>query len=378
MKEIKNIFIVNGNNGYYRTQTIVRALFDLNYKISILNFSLNTNFNKSFWGSFFPRLKNRFRILFLNLTKFYLILITDLVIIPAMNPDLFSLKIARFFRKKVLYDFYISYYDTFVKDRAIFKIFSKQASYYLNLDRKLVKNSTMLFFLNNSEREYYLELINYKVPINSVILPLVVEQRAQARLDYFDHINNQKIFNIVWWGTYIPLHGLENVILAIKELIKVNENIHLYIYGDDKAKSIPFQNLVKAELLGEFISFYSNITFLDGQLEDVLIKNGHLAIGSFGSSVKAKTVITNKLLDAVTMQIPVITQPSKGVYEYFSENEIFFSSNNPKSIALKIIDIMKMDREKILSMTSNALEVYKKEFSYSVFKNKLSEYLNLL
>jgi len=373
---MKKVYFTNGFKGHYRTQNLLKAFIDLKFTVNISTFNFKYRTERNVFFKIIDSLRYRIFLFIKYFIQFYFIFLSDLVVIPAMNADFSSIKIAKFFNKVIIYDFYISYYDTFVIDRAIYTPKSKEARHYLKLDKTLLENTSAVFFLNKSEQFYYLNLIKPKVTPKTYLLPLNVDKRKPAELDFYNKNVSSQIFNIVWWGTYIPLHGLEFVILAIKEIVKHNKNIHFHIFGDDNKKAIPYKEIVESEFLTKYITFYDDISFSNGKLEEKLINIGHLSIGSFGLSQKARTVITNKLLDSVSLKIPVLTQASSGVLEYFNESELFYSENNPSSIAKKILYITKLSKNEIVTKVDKAYLIFEKYFSYSSMKSDLSKFLD--
>ena len=62
-----------------------------------------------------------------------------------------------------------------------------------------------------------------------------------------------------------------------------------------------------------------------------------MALGVFGQSRKAKTVISNKVVEACSMKIPVLTGFAIGMDEFFDPDEnIYFCRNEIHDMAKKI------------------------------------------
>ena len=101
-----------------------------------------------------------------------------------------------------------------------------------------------------------------------------------------------------------------------------------------------------------------------------------LALGVFGQSRKAKTVISNKVVEACAMKIPILTGFSTGMDEYFDpDDDIYFCRNEIYDMAKKIIYISNNKRESLKRANSNFL-IYKNNFSIESLGKKLNEILD--
>lgn len=311
------------------------------------------------------------------LLKIYQILISDIVIIPAMCNDVQNdLKIARLFRKIIITDYYVSYYDTFVLDRKTYPQGSKIANRLRNTDYNIISKATLTFFLNTTEARRYLDLVGITFDKERhVIVPLVVEESIKCQLPYFNSPDLKGvIFNVCWWGSYIPLHGLDNILKAFQILKGQNgTKFHLYLFGTNDNKSKPYLNMIKELDISDVTTLYNEFTFKNGKLGEFLKLNCDLVLGNFGNSEKAKNVLVNKLLDGVAMKAPVLTGESIAPLEFFSEREIFYSKNSPAEIADMIYSISLTDKTDINIRIEKAYRVYLEHFSPSAFRNRLSD-----
>ena len=154
------------------------------------------------------------------------------------NEFKFELNLASIFKKKIIVDFYISIYDTEILDYKTYKPGSNKADYFYKIDYNLLKKANYIFFLNKTEATYYLSI--FKIDYDSskhIILPLCIEDKPFCKLNYFN--SNNKVFNICWWGNYLPLHGLENILESIFYLKKNKDlKFKFYIFGNKDEKKI--------------------------------------------------------------------------------------------------------------------------------------------
>ena len=176
---------------------------------------------------------------------------------------------------------------------------------------------------------------------------------------------------LCWWGSFIPLHGLDNIIQAAKVLRDKGFNFKLYLFGTSEEKSKPFRKKIKELELESFVGISNDKTFSDRSLDDFLIESCDIAFGNFGKSKKAKTVMVNKVVEAASLGLPVISQKTLALNEYFKNDEsICFSESEPEKIAQRVLDLAD-DRALMLSIGDRAYNLYEQRFSKEAYKRDI-------
>lgn len=364
-------FLVFGSNVLERKRIIAECILNSNHSIYYNDYIYQNKFRQSIFGSafsFFYRSINQLILL-------HKMISTDIAFytegVDSSKHLFFLIKI----KKKIIVDFYISLYDTYVNDRKLIKPGSKKAEILRNLDRKAIIKSSIVSFLNESEARYYSDLAGVDLSeINYRIIPLFKKQMETVDKSFFK--GEKSHLNLCWWGTYIPLHGLNKIINAIFILNKNNFPCKLFIFGDSEVKALEHRRLIKELQLTDVVIVNNDMSFKNGRLMPFLRENCDIALGTFGDSEKAKTVITNKEIDSVSMQVPLITGFSEGLKEYFNGyNDIYMIENTAEALANKIIEVSHLNMSSICENVNRAFEVYKKHFSEENFKKLINDLL---
>lgn len=370
---IKKFYLSGEITGNYRSQNIIKFLADSDIPFFLLSPRMNmTNIIPKKLGGL---LKYIALILTIPIRVLLIINSTHLLVLPMNWSAIVYLEIivAKFFRKKIIVDFYISIYDTLIDARRISSEKSFSAKLHLNKDRFLLKLADKIIFLNKSESIYYQNRIKYELNGNKIfIIPLVIDYKKEifSKLTNTNTSTNSE-FNICWWGTYIPLHGLENIIESFAFL--TNKEIKLYIFGNSDEKSKPYLNLINKLGLENNIIINNEYSFANGKLAPFLIEKCDLALGNFGQSEKAKTVLVNKLVDSLALGLPCLTIATKATEELLKEGDgIIYSSSTPLEISKKIQELS-IKRSYLKTVGKNGFEVYLKKFSPDVFKMELNK-----
>lgn len=296
----------------------------------------------------------------------------DCIVVLAMGSGfpLWYLKLAKLLDIPIITDFYISFFDTLVNDRKLVAPCAIQGKRLKRFDKTLIQNSSACVFLNRAERDHYFEVAEIKNFNNSFIVPLCTPEKGKARLDFFQ--GKRAVVNLCWWGTFIPLHGLEVILHACEILKKKQFTFMLNILGTSEEKAKPYKELAELLNLGNTVLFRNDLRFADDSLPNWLCSNCDIAFGLFGSSKKAKTVLVNKVVESLSMGIPVISQPSEGIVEFLEPGrEIETVTAKPENLAEGIQKLISQ-KEYTLMLAENGLRKYQETFTVSKFTNDFS------
>jgi glycosyltransferase involved in cell wall biosynthesis len=205
----------------------------------------------------------------------------------------------------------ISLYDTIVQDRTLFSSRSPFARFLFWLDTLSFRLADLLVADTKEEKEFFCTrfgLDGKKVVVlpvgaeNTIFrLPDPLPQASKASDN--EPVRQKEPFEVLFYGKFIPLHGIPYILDAAKLLQE--ENFHLTLIGtgqlrqemEDKArrlnlKNTDFSNWVPLEELPHHIARAS------------------VSLGIFDPGEKAGRVIPNKVYQALAMGKPVITGDS--------------------------------------------------------------------
>lgn len=346
-----NIYIIGDIRGAYRVEQLVKKLIEnRNYHVYV-----NDLRKTVFWGKICKKI-----------TDFFAIILSDIVYVSPCQHTNKLLKIAVLFKKKIITDFYISFYDTEVLDRRKCKENSKKAKKWKKIDSYALDHSTKLIFLNQNEGRYYTKILGCDLnKLNYSIIPLCIPEKPKAVLPYFTQ--KRAYIHFCWCGTYIPLQALDKIIKASELAIKNGLNMHLTIWGDSEIKAKPYRQLVTDLNMTQQVTFVNDKWNNIDEWINFIVNECDVTLGIFGDSEKAKTVLANKVLDGVAFHTPVLTAESLGLREFFSDYDMFITNNHRNEIAEAMIKISKTEYTDIVSMTDSAYKIYRKIFTPDIF-----------
>lgn len=264
-----------------------------------------------------------------------------------------------FSRIPIVFDAFISIYDTLCLDRRDFKpnSFIGRVSFWvdkisLGWAQRVVTDTT-------THADYFSNLFNIKrnkfytiyIGIDEDIFYPCEIKKKEDRFVVFFH------------GTFLPLHGIEYIVKAAKILDK-EEDILFVILGGGRQKS---KILKLSQELG-----VSNIEFVDWISYEHLVVHiceaGICLGGHFSDIDKAKRVIAGKTVLYLSMKKPVIIGDNFANHEIFThrENVYICKMADEYALAEAVLELRndKDLRDKIAGG------------GFSLFKNRCSKYEN--
>ncbi len=124
------------------------------------------------------------------------------------------------------------------------------------------------------------------------------------------------MFNVLFFGTYVPLQGTEYIVKAAK-LLEREQDI-LFVFAGKGQERQKTQDL--SERLG-----LKNTVFKD-MLDPIHLRqeiaDTDVCLGIFGDTPKTPLVIPNKVYESLAMGKAVITADTSAIRELFSDSDI--------------------------------------------------------
>lgn len=123
---------------------------------------------------------------------------------------------------------------------------------------------------------------------------------------------------VLFYGTFIPLHGIDIIVNAAAEVQKHRDDIHFQVIGDGQTRR-DTERLVQQLDLGNTTLGPKQVSFteLPG-----IIADADICLGVFADRPKTMRVIPNKLFQCMAVGVPVITADTPGVREGFTADEV--------------------------------------------------------
>lgn len=325
---------------YSRNQIMIKSLKKMGHNLKECHISLWGNKidkTKSFSGIFgklflMLRLLSIYPRLFL---KYLFVGRYDVMFVGYFGHlDMFFAKlfsILTFRRKKIIFDAFISLYDTMVSDRKMLKENSFFSKIVFWLDKLSCWFADTVILDTNAHIDFFHKTFN--VPKEKMVR---IFASADEDIFYAREIDKENDkFNVLFIGKYTPLHGIEYIVEAA-EILKKSQDIHFTFIG--KGQLYPeIRSIVKYNHL-------DNIEFIDWVEYEKLpdhIGKADVCLGVFSASEKASRVIPNKVFQSMAMGKVVVTARTPGIAEGLrdEDNAILCNPADPIDLSNAIIKV---------------------------------------
>ncbi|WP_322793428.1 glycosyltransferase [Bellilinea sp.] len=246
---------------------------------------------------------------------------------------LLAISLHHTFRAPVIFDAFISTYDTLCFDRKTFSpksIFGRLAYW---LDKKSCEFSDIILLDTPQHIEYFVEEFNLNQK-KFFWLPVGCDENIFFPRKYTR--NTDIDLRVLCYSTYLPLHGMDIVIRAAHKLL-VEKHIKFQLVGNGQEFS-KIKNYIDKNKL-------TNVTLLPPvtlpELPTLISESDVILGGHFGNSNKAQRVIPGKVYQVLAMQKPLIAGDTSANRTLLShgENSILVPPNNPELLAEAILQL---------------------------------------
>jgi glycosyltransferase involved in cell wall biosynthesis len=345
INKFNSLYISGREISYVRNAVFSRALVE--------NYSTDLIYSKS--NSTLIRLISNFQSI-LRLKKRY-----DLVFIGFYgNPYLF---LTRFFKSNIIFDSFISTYDTLCFDRKLFPPNSFLGKLSFLIDQYSLNRANHIIVDTNENLNYFNK--TFKIPKDKMTRIFV---SADENLFYPKQkfIQNKEI---LFYGTMQPLHGLE-IIIRAANILSSETDYKFVIIGDIKSHKI--NKLSNIGLNGNNVIFVPPIPYTELPIR---IANSTICLGGpFGETEKAKRVITGKTFQFMAMGKPIIVGNTDANKELLTNrfDAHFCELNNAFELASVIYELINYP-DYLHYIGRNALLTYHQKANFIYIKNSLNE-----
>ena len=273
-------------------------------------------------------------------------------------------------RKPILYFGHGSPYDELVNDRKKIKPTSFTARFFFFFEKMVCKFADLIIKESQAEINYFTNQMNVSKE-KFRVLNIGADETKFLACPFKESVEK---FIVLYWGTFIPLHGVE-VILQAAKILSDHKDILFRFCGEGQTKS-EMENFVKKYNLTntEFLGFVEQSSLLEN------IKNTDVCLGIFGKSQKAEIVVTHKVYQILCSQKPLITMDSRVIREINLENDrnsILVPKQDPNKLAEAIL-YLKNNEQKRKEIANEGRKIFEKKFSMAITSKVLVGYLNEL
>ena len=222
--------------------------------------------------------------------------------------DIVLARLLNFWRRRpLILVAFISLYDTIVVDRQQLAAASWQAACLKKIDR-LAFSCADIVLVDTREQIDYLAAL-FALPREKFRRSFVGEDDELFHPAVSDR-GHSGVLRVLFFGTYVPLHGIESILDAA-EILRPDTGVEFTLIGNGQL--YPQMRSVAAQ------KGLNHVRFIDEWMSSAAlveqIRAADVCLGIFGVTTKAARVIPYKVFDALALRKPVITRDSPAARE---------------------------------------------------------------
>lgn len=289
--------------------------------------------------------------------------------------DLLFLKCILLFGPKpiLIIDAFLCLHDTLVNDRKMLNSDSISARFVSKFEAYTLKSADLIFIDTEQQREYLLK--SYELtPSKMVTTPVGIDETVWTPLDT---LPLEDKFRLLFWGTFIPLHGIDTIIRSAQILRDTNPEIEIKLIGDGQTADAIAERIAALEL--DNINWERRL--MSGPELKSNVEQSHCVLGVFGQSDKAGNVIPYKVYQAMASNKIVISRDGPALTDTFQSKIadsglILIPPGDPEGLASAISALYKNYNE--LSQSVSTRVLYESGLSNSILQSCVNSALKSL
>jgi len=177
-------------------------------------------------------------------------------------------------------------------------------------------------------------------------------------------------FKVLYWGVFLPHHGL-HVVVQAADMLRNYPNIKFCLVGDGMLRQQIRHQVSQLDLKNVCLPGYvSQETLINHIIE------ADVCLGVFSKDEKARISITNKVVQALAMKKPLITERSPITESVFThkENAYLVPPEDAEALAHAVLEL-KEDIDLRLRLAQNGYKLYVSCFSEEALGKRLKTIL---
>jgi glycosyltransferase involved in cell wall biosynthesis len=260
------------------------------------------------------------------------------------------------------------------------KFISNVSKFIFSIHDVILKNylrkSSAIFASNNFFLEYILKKINRTKSYWDSVFYLTKPILNYNSKSFLKNINfNKKIFNLYFCGRIdLNVFDFTTVFKALNILNTKNFKFHFYIagYGD-------IESLIKLRNEYQLKKDVTLIGYINKYRHSLLLRKMNLFIAPFYNNLNFSSNLSNKFIEAIQYNIPIITPLQKQVSIFILKNKIglVYKENNFNDLVKKII-ILRKKLNKDRSIKNNLVNLSTNLFSHEKNYSKILKILSII
>jgi glycosyltransferase involved in cell wall biosynthesis len=320
------------------------------------------------WMQLIKRFSKKFRIITETIRKRKELKTVDVIYVgyPGHVDVFFAFIVAKLFGKKLVFNPLLTIYIGFTEERVVMgknSVIGQMIKFF----EKTAYNLCNMVFADTPYQKNLFQKI-FTIPSSKIrVLPIGADNKGY---EYSIYKNNDKKINVVYYGLYSSIHGVEYIIEAAN-ILKNDKNIIFTLVGNGSEYDTNFKRVQELKLKN--VKFYPDI--MEGQHLELLQK-ADVFLGLLQKHPSVDRIIPNKVYQGLALGRAVLTADAPVTRSVFTHKKDIYlvKKADAKSLAAGLLELK--NNPKLRSdIAKNGYQRYINEFSPKEVVGKLIKYV---
>ncbi len=246
--------------------------------------------------------------------------------------------LTRWPRKILVFDAFVSAYDTLVSDRRKIHPWNPAAMAIWFLDFLDCHIADEILIDTRAHKDFFCRTFRVH-PADMTVLYLEAPAELFHPDPHHKHVH-KKTFEVLFYGSYIPLQGIDTILKAAAILQDRHASVHFTLVGG--GQTYASMRMLAAEWKLQNVTF---TPFVPLTQIPPLIHDADVCLGIFGTGDKTMRVIPHKVIECMACGVPVITADTPAIHERYKDGEGIYlvPTGDAHALAGKIVELMKKE-----------------------------------
>jgi len=275
--------------------------------------------------------------------------------------------LAKIKHRPIILDAFFGLYDTIIRDRHLLRPKSFLANLIWHYEKMLLQSADCVLMDTKEHVQMLIHDFNH-TNFRARAVPIGIDESLWIPVAF----PSGKTFNVIFWSTFIPLHGCEVVAHAAKLLeFRCPEVQFLVIGKGQEAKK--FKQVIE-QLKPKNLTWINE--FIPLQKIQNFVQQSHCCLGIFGTNEKTQRVIPYKAYQALASARPLITARTRASEFLFDngKNAILINPGDSMGLAASIQQLA-ADRGLAISIGKMGRRLYEERLSNAVIRDRIKQIL---
>ena len=360
------------DNTYTSNKMILQGLTENKIPVVEINAHIKvsklTTKEEMSWFQILKRILRKYRIFTQILKNFSAFIKTDVIYVgyPGHVDVFLAYILAKLFGKKLVFNPLLIVYIGFTFEQGILKKGSFLGKTIKFAESLVYKMCDLVFADTPYQKEFLMK--DFGIAEKKLkVLPIGADNKGYA---YSLYKNESKKINVVYYGLYSPVHGVEYIIEAAN-ILRNDKDVHFSFIGQGNTFE---QNLKRAnDLKLPNVTFYHDVP----ESEHLpIMQTADIFLGFLQKHPTVDRVIPNKVYQGLALGRAVLTADAPVTRSVFAhkENMYLVKPADPKTLARAILELKDNPvlRGKI---ALNGYKLYKEKFNPKAVGKQLASYI---